>query len=131
MSQPGRQGLGHGIRLNKWQMAVGQRQRSGDYPDHRPRGTEAQGAHRCDAADGWHPALPSRSRRGGRLRVGDRSPEAALIAAPAASQIVSSVVLLGWPAGTLLGQRIAVAGLPHKGPSFAVWLCLAVRLILI
>src|ERR1700674_3690862 len=95
MSQLGRQGLGHGIRLNKWQMAVGRRQRPGDCSDHRSGSTEAQGTYRCDAPNGWHPALQSRSRRAGRLRVGDRSPEAALIAAPAASQILSPVALRG------------------------------------
>ncbi len=79
----GWQGHGHGFRFDERQVAMGQWQRPGDYPHDRQRRAEAQAARRRYAAHGWHPALPSRSRRCRRLRVGDRSPKAALNAARA------------------------------------------------
>jgi len=39
-------GHGHGLRFDERQVALGQWQRPGDYPDDRPRRTKAQGAHR-------------------------------------------------------------------------------------
>lgn len=68
--------------LNEGQLATHLR---GDYPDDRSWRTEAQEPYGRDAADGWRPALPNRSRRGGRLCVGDWSPEHVLNSAIAPS----------------------------------------------
>src|ERR1700730_2843441 len=105
MPRHGWQGHGHGFRFDERQMVMGQRQRPGDYPDNHPRRIEAEGAHRRDAAHGWHPALPSRSRRGGRLRVGHRSPEAALNAAPAERKLLRWRNSLISFSATLGGER--------------------------
>jgi hypothetical protein len=78
MPRDERQGHGHGFRFDERQVAMEQRQRSGDHPNHRQGCTKAKEPHRRDATHGWRPALPSRSRRGGRLCVGDWSPEHAL-----------------------------------------------------
>src|SRR5271169_2286947 len=58
---------------------MGQRQRSGDYPNYRQGCVEAKEPHRRDATHGWRPAIQSRSRRGSRLCLGNWSPEAELI----------------------------------------------------
>src|SRR6516162_8238054 len=85
MPRHGWRGHGHGFQLDKRQVAMGQRQRPGDNPDDRPRRTEAQGTHRCDAAHGGRPALASRSGGSGSLCVGDWPPEGALKLAMALS----------------------------------------------